>query len=128
MKNECREVAKANVKSNSFLKSIGRGAYISWEDDDLASTTSDSKNDEIAQFYFMGDKKKQNEVPYSDSDSESNPSYEELQKTLIDMHGKAFPKLSVEKKVIFKLKELSQLKTDFECLKDYHAFVLMKNL
>jgi len=64
-----------------------------------------------------------NEVTYSDS--ESNPSYEELQMALIDMHSdemKTFKKLSSQKKIIFKLdEELSQLKNYFECLKNKHA-------
>ena len=75
---------------------------------------------------------KHHEVICSDSKSESNPSYEELQQALVDMHGdamKAFEKLIAQKKIILKLEpELSQLKNDFKCLKNEHASIVNEKI
>jgi len=88
------------------------------------------ENDEVAHLCFMGHMKKQNEVIYSDS--ESNPSFEELQQDLVDMYGDAmkdFEKLIFQKKDILKLEvELSQLKNDSECLKDGHASLINEKI
>lgn len=68
---------------------------------------------------------KHHEVIHSDSDSDYNPSYSELQNYLEEMHGdavKAFKKISAQNKVIFKLEaELLKLWNSFESLKDNHA-------
>jgi predicted nuclease with TOPRIM domain len=69
--------------------------------------------------------KKKTGVSYSNSESKFNPSYEQLQQALQEMHVEAlnaFQKLITQKKTILKLEsELSQLKNDFECLKEEHT-------
>ena len=117
LKNECLELTKASRKSNFNLNGNrkGRKVYISWEDNNNSSTQSEPDNGEIANLCLMGHK--HHEVIRSDSESESNPSYEELQQAIVDMHDdaiKAFEKSIAQKKVILKLEaELSQLKHVF---------------
>jgi len=129
-KSECPKLAKVKGKSNSSWRLRWRGAYISWEDDDMTFILTEFENDEVAHLCFMGHMKKQNEVIYSDS--ESNPSFEELQQDLVDMYGDAmkdFEKLIFQKKDILKLEvELSQLKNDSECLKDGHASLINEKI
>jgi translation initiation factor 2 alpha subunit (eIF-2alpha) len=70
----------------------------------MTSVLTEFENDEVVHLFFMGHMKKRNEVIYSNS--ESNPSYEELQQALVDMYGdsmKAFEKLISQKKDILKL-------------------------
>lgn len=82
-KSECLELAKDKGKSNSNRNSRGRRAYIALEEDDTTSLLSNTENDEVAKKKFMGHvKKKKNEVTYSNSESEFNPSYEKLQQAL----------------------------------------------
>jgi len=87
LKSECPDLIKLKGKVSSSDKSRGKRAYIAWEDDETSSTRSDSENDEVAQLCFMGQKKKPLEV--SDSDSNFNHSYNELQNAIVEMHGDA---------------------------------------
>jgi len=87
------------------------------------SSRSDSENDEVAQSCFIRQKKKPHEV--NDSDSDFNPSYNELQNVLVEMHGdamKAFKTIDTQKRTILKLKaDITKIKKDFENLKKEHA-------
>jgi len=75
LQNECSKIANGKGKSNSNPSSRGIRAYITWEDDDTISVISDTENDEVEKLCFMGQ-------VYPESNSESNPSYEELQRVV----------------------------------------------
>jgi hypothetical protein len=54
----------------------------------FSSTRSDSNNDEVANLWFMGQQRQKNKLlEVSDLDSDNNPSYNELQNVVIEMHG-----------------------------------------
>jgi len=119
---------KSNFNFNGRRK--GKKAYIGWEDNDNWPTLSDLDKNEIADLCLMGHK--HHEAIHFDSESESNPFYEELEQALVDMHDdamKAFEKLIAKKKIILKLEvERSQHKKYFECLKDEHASLVNKKI
>jgi len=122
-KNECPELAKDNGRSGFNRNSIGRKAYIAWEEDEFTSNTSDTKNKED-DLCFMGHMKKaKNEVTFSDSDFK--PTFKDLQDSIEVMHAEslnAFEKLIAQKKTIIKLEsEISKLKEAFESLRDEHT-------
>jgi hypothetical protein len=77
LKSECPELTKVRRKSNFDFneKRKGRKFYTAQENNDNSSTQSDSDNSEIVSLSLMGHK---HHVIHSDSESESNPSYEEL--------------------------------------------------
>jgi len=84
-KNECPEWAKERGRAGSNRNSRGRKAYISWEEDEVTSNTSDTENKEEDNLCFMGQMKKaKNKVIFSDSDSDSysdfKPIYKDLQR------------------------------------------------
>jgi len=84
-RNECPNLIKSKGKASSSDKSRGRRVYIAREDDEISSTKSDSESDEIAHLYFMGQRKNSIEVSYPHF--KFNPSYNELQNVLVEMHG-----------------------------------------
>jgi len=111
LKNECLELRKTRGKSNSSEKSKGKRALIMWEDEETSFTRSDSEN-EVVTLCFMGEKEKPPVVSdspeVSDSNSDFNPSYDELKNILIEMHGDAMnafknigPQILVPKKELF---------------------------
>jgi len=71
----------------------------------------------------MGQRKKSIEV--SDRKSKLNPSYDELQNVLLEMHGdpmNAFKTIGTQKRTILKLEaEIIKMRKDFENLKNEHA-------
>jgi len=136
-KNECLELAKDKWSSGSNRDSRGRKAYIAWEEDEVTSNTSDTKNEEEDDLFFMGHMKKaKNEVIFSDSDSDSysdfKPTYKYLQDSIKEMHAKSlnvFDKLIAQKKTILKLEsEISKLKEAFESLRDEHASLVNEKI
>jgi Txe/YoeB family toxin of Txe-Axe toxin-antitoxin module len=136
IKSECPNLTKA--KGKSYRKPKGgwpkaRRAYIAWDDEEEDSSSNDSDNEEIANLCLMAHirKHKQHEV----SDSDNQPSYDELQNAFNEMYGEAldtFRKLSRQKKMNAKLEEeIAKLKNDnmkitsaFESLKEEHALIL----
>jgi hypothetical protein len=84
LRNECPDPNNSKGRASSSDKSKRGRAYITLEDEDPSSTKSDSKNDEISHLCFMGQKK--NSIEVSNSNSNSKPSYDELQNILIEMH------------------------------------------
>jgi hypothetical protein len=114
---------KSKGKASSSDKSKGRRAYIAWEDDEVSSTKRDSENYEIAQLCFMQQRKKSIEV--SDRNSKFNPSYDELQNVLVEMHEdamNAFKTIGTQKRTILKLEaEIEKIRKDFENFKNEHA-------
>jgi hypothetical protein len=114
---------KSKGKASSSDKSKGRRAYIAWEDDEVSSTKRDSENYEIAQLCFMRQRKKSIEV--SDRNSKFNPSYDELQNVLVEMHEdamNAFKTIGTQKRTILKLEaEIEKIRKDFENFKNEHA-------
>jgi len=123
LKSECPELIKSKGRARSSDKSRGRSAYIAWEDDKVSSTKRDSENDEIAQLCFMGQRKKSIEV--SDKKFKLNPSYDEFQNVLVQMHEdamNAFKTIGTQKRTILKLEaEIIHIRKDFENFKNEHA-------
>jgi len=123
LRSQCPDLIKPKGKASSSDKSRGRRAYIAWEDDEVSSTKSDSENDEISQLCFMGQRKKSIEV--SNPRSKINPSYDELQNVLVEMHGdamNAFKTIGTQKTTVLKLEaEIAKIKKDFENFKNEHA-------
>ena len=119
LRSECPDLIKSKAKASSSDKSRGRRAYIAWEEDEESSTKSDSENDEIAQLCFMGQRKKS--IKVSDRKSKFNPSYDELQNILVEMHGdamNAFKTIGTQKRTILKLEaEIAKIRKDFENFK-----------
>jgi len=110
-KNECLELAKDKRESRFNQNSRGRKAYMSWEEDEVTSNTSDTENKQEEDLYFMGHMKKaKNEAIFSVSDFDSyfnfKPTYKDLQDSIEEMHVEslnAFEKLIAQKKTILKL-------------------------
>jgi hypothetical protein len=98
----------------------------------MPSTLNDSEKDEVSHLCLMRHKKKHNELTYSDSDSYFNPSYNELQNFLIEMHGDAlnvFNKIGTKKRVILTLQaKILKVKNDFETLKSEHASLVNEHI
>jgi len=73
----------------------------------------------------MGQRKKSIEV--SDRKSKHNPSYDELQNVLVEVHGdamNAFKTIGTQKRTILKLEaEIIQMRKDFENFKYEHEFL-----
>ena len=57
-KNECSELAKERERSEFNRNSKGRKAYIAWEEDEVASNTSDTENKDEDDLFFKGQMKK----------------------------------------------------------------------
>ena len=125
LRSECPNLIKSKGKASSSDKSKGKRAYIAWEDNEVSSTISDSENDEISQLCFMGQRKKSIEV--SDRNSKFNPSYDELQNVLVEMHGdamNAFKTIGAQKRIILKLEaEIEKIRKYFENLEKEHAYL-----
>jgi len=109
-KNECPKLTKERGRSGFNRNSRGRKAYIAWEEDQVTSNTSDTENKDEDDLCIMGQMKKaNNEVIFSDSDSDSysdfKPTYKDLQDSIEEMHIEslnAFEKLISQKKIILK--------------------------
>jgi len=136
-KNECPELAKERGRSVANRSSKGRRAYIVWEEDEVTSNISDTKNKDEDDRCFMGQtKKSKNEVIFSDSDSGSysdfKPTYKDLQDSIEEMHAEslnAFEKLIAQKKTILKLEfGISKLLEAFESLRDEHALLVNEKI
>ena len=121
----CGKVGHLKSECPELIKSKGKRAYIAWEDNEVSSTISDSENDEISQLCFMGQRKKSIEV--SDRNSKFNPSYDELQNVLVEMHGdamNAFKTIGAQKRIILKLEaEIEKIRKYFENLEKEHAYL-----
>jgi hypothetical protein len=66
-------------------------------------------------------------IEVSNQKSKLNPSYDELQNILIEMHGdamNAFKTIGAHKRTILKLEaEIVQMRKDFENFKNKHAYL-----
>jgi len=85
---------------------------------------------------WVKQRKIKNKVIFSDSDSDSysdfNPTYKDLQDSIEEMHAEAlhaFVKLIAQNKTILKLEsEISKLKEAFESLRDEHALLVNEKI